>query len=125
MSKLNDDEQEALRTADHSEWDAIHGTVSVRVLSEKEFKKVREAMPERILSSRMVRRWKPIAGVNQFKAKSRWRVHGHQDVDAPSLKTFYPTPTTESLHLFLSFGLRSVSPIRGCEKCVLPVGSHG
>ena len=105
LSKLNDDEKEAFRTADHSEWDAIHGTGSVRVLSEKESKKVREAMPERILSSRMVRRWNPIAGVNQFKAKSRWCVHGHQDVDAPSLKTFSPTPTTESLHLFLTLAL--------------------
>ena len=105
LSLLNDDEKEAFRTADHPEWDAIHGTGSVRVLSEKESKKVREIMPERILSSRMVRRWKPIAGVNQFKAKSRWCAHGHQDVDAPSLKTFSPTPTTESLHLCLTLAL--------------------
>ena len=74
-------------------------------------RRCRETMPERILSSRMVRRWKPIAGVNQFKAKSRWCAHGHQDVDAPSLKTFSPTPTTESLHLFLTLAL-------ACDLCL-------
>ena len=97
--------KKAFEESDRKEWDAIHSSGAVRVLSSEESERIRKVVPDRIMSSRMVRRWKPMPGVNQRKAKSRWCVHGHQDVDAPHLRTFSPTPMTESLYLFLIMAL--------------------
>eukprot|EP00435_Cladocopium_sp_Y103_P037516 s4112_g9.t3 len=46
------------------------------------------------------RRKKPVPGLHQFKAKSRFCVHGHKDPDG-GYRTFAPTPTTEALHMVL------------------------
>ena len=97
--------KKAFEESDLKEWEAIHSSGAVRVLSSEESDRIRRLVPDRIMSSRMVRRWKPMPGVNQHKAKSRWCVHGHQDVDAPHLQTFAPTPMTESLYLFLVLAL--------------------
>ena len=44
-------------------------------------------------------------GVGQVKAKSRRCVHGHHDADVGKLRTFSPTPQTESMMLFLQTAL--------------------
>ena len=71
----------------------------------EEASKLRRRYPDRILSSRMVRRRKPQPGVGQWKAKSRWCVHGHSDPDTADLVTFAPTPSTEGIMAFLQIGL--------------------
>eukprot|EP00959_Pyramimonas_sp_CCMP1952_P438289 9175564-Pyramimonas_sp.AAC.1 len=63
---------------------------------------IREAMPARIASSRMARRWEPQEGAfTEPVAKSRWCVRGHQDPDTGSLSVFSPTLQTTAMILFL------------------------
>ena len=50
-------------------------------------------MGDRIITSRMVRRWKPGETLEATDTpKSRWCVHGHKDPDALGLEVFAPTP---------------------------------
>ena len=54
---------------------------------------IRRTMGDRIITSRMVRRWKPGETLEaKDTAKSRWCVHGHKDPDALGLEVFAPTP---------------------------------
>ena len=105
LKDLNSEERLQFDKSDAAEWKAIVDTGAVLVLSPNESERVKKQMPQRIMTSRIVRRWKPQPGIGCKKAKSRWCVHGHQDHDAPQLKTFSPTPMTESLYLFLLMAL--------------------
>ena len=59
---------------------------------------IRAHLRERIITSRMVRRWATVEGVNHDPvAKSGWCVHGHQGPDTHLLQCFAPTPLTESM----------------------------
>ena len=79
------------------------GTGSVRVLSLQESQNARRRWADRIISSRMVRRWKPQEGTGAApKAKSRGCVRGHQDPDTQHLSVYAPTPSCESLMAFLA-----------------------
>eukprot|EP00959_Pyramimonas_sp_CCMP1952_P290506 6076127-Pyramimonas_sp.AAC.1 len=61
-------------------------TGAVGVISPARARVIREQLPGRIVSSRMVRRWKPVEGAfAEPEAKSRWCVHGHKDPDSGSL----------------------------------------
>eukprot|EP00959_Pyramimonas_sp_CCMP1952_P200880 4201386-Pyramimonas_sp.AAC.1 len=78
------------------------GTGAVDVIPPKQADVVRKTQPERGISSRMVRRWKPVEGTfNEPEAKSRWCVHGHPGPDSGSLQVYAPTPQTASIMLFL------------------------
>eukprot|EP00959_Pyramimonas_sp_CCMP1952_P045466 949821-Pyramimonas_sp.AAC.1 len=60
---------------------------AAEVLGPKKAEVARKECPDRIISSRMVRRWKPVEGtLKEPEAKSRRRVHGHKDPDAGSLQ---------------------------------------
>eukprot|EP00959_Pyramimonas_sp_CCMP1952_P040514 847230-Pyramimonas_sp.AAC.1 len=73
-------------------------TKAVRVLSPSEAALIRREDPSRILSSRMVRRWKPQEGTEaKARAKSRWCVRGYADPDAENLKVYAPTPQEEAV----------------------------
>ena len=99
------EERKMFAGSDLAEWESILGTNAVKVLRGREAQKAREQYPSRILSSRMVRRKKPVEGLGQWKAKSRWCIHGHKDPDTGSLSTYAPTPSGESLMLFLQSSL--------------------
>eukprot|EP00959_Pyramimonas_sp_CCMP1952_P029689 623206-Pyramimonas_sp.AAC.1 len=59
---------------------------------------LRRLFPNRVVSSRMARRWKPQPGVHSRpKAKSRWCVRGHEDEDTAELSVYAPTPHMETL----------------------------
>ncbi|CAK0903387.1 unnamed protein product, partial [Prorocentrum cordatum] len=95
--------------SDAKEWAAMLATGAVRVLSPEESVSARRRFPDRILSSRMVRRLKPVQGVGSLpEPKSRWCVHGHQDPDSETLEVYAPTPQSESvlmcLQIAASFG---------------------
>ena len=62
--KCSPEEKEEFRHSDEAEWGAIVGTGSVRVLSLDESQLVRRRTPQRIISSRMVRRWTPHEGAD-------------------------------------------------------------
>lgn len=71
-----------------------------------------QAMPERVITSRMmIRRKKPTPGVGSFKFKNRRSLHGHQDLDFGSSEVFSPMPRTESITLFFQISLgRGLTP---------------
>ena len=111
MAKRNDEislkslaleEQKMFMESDQLEWDAIVKTGAVKIVTGREAERARQRYPDRILSSRMVRRKKPIGSdLGKWKAKSRWCLHGHTDPDTGSLCTYAPTPQSESMLLFL------------------------
>ena len=102
LKSLAADERKMFTESDKVEWDAILKTGAVKVITGQEAERARRLHPDRILSSRMVRRKKPIGSdLGKWKAKSRWCLHGHTDPDTGSLCTYAPTPQSESMLLFL------------------------
>ena len=57
--KLSPEEREEFKKSDATEWSAMTASNAVRVVPPEEAALVRRRDPSRILSSRMVRRWKP------------------------------------------------------------------
>ena len=102
MKQLSEEEKEEFAASDEKEWNTIVNTGAVEVLSPTEGAAIRRNNPERIITSRMVRRWKPAEGTGARPiAKSRWCVHGYKDPDANGLEVFSPTPQTSSIMFFL------------------------
>ena len=100
--RLTPEEKKSFDASDAKEWSSIVATKAVRVLPREQGDLIRVAHPERVVTSRMVRRWKPQPGLHSAPlAKSRWCVHGHQDPDAGLMKTYSPTPKTEAICAFL------------------------
>ena len=102
IKQLGSTERIEFDAADTKEWDTIVKTGAVEVLSPSEGNVIRRGTPERAITSRMVRRWKPAEGTGTRPiAKSRWCVHGYEDPDANGLQVFSPTPQTSSIMMFL------------------------
>ena len=104
LKDLAENEKKLFNDSDKVEWSAILNTGAVRVITGKAAEEIRKKFPDRIVSSRMVRRKKPQPELNAWKAKSRWCLHGHRDPDTGTLVTFAPTPQSEGLMLFLQTG---------------------
>ena len=100
IEDLDDNELAAFHGSDKQEWEAILKTKAVVVIPPDKAAEVRTQRPDWIIGSRMVRRRKPMPGIGNFKAKSRWCCQGQQDPDTGLLRTFAPTPQTESINLF-------------------------
>ena len=105
LKELSEEERKMFEASDRLEWEAILGTKAVHILTGAEAQRARAQFPERILSSRMVRRKKPQPELHSWKAKSRWCLHGHSDPDTGTLMTYAPTPQSESIMLFLQTAL--------------------
>ena len=105
LKELSVKEKELFAASDELEWSSILKTKAVRVVTGKEADRVRACHGSRIISSRMVRRRKPLDEIGQWKAKSRWCLHGHSDPDTGSLVTYAPTPQVESIMTFLQAGV--------------------
>lgn len=103
FSKMSSQERVAFAASDEKEWDAILSAGAVRILPPKESDEVRRSHPDRIITSRMIRRWKPGDSVDAPPvAKSRWCIRGYQDPDSGgALQVFGPTPITLAMYLFL------------------------
>ena len=104
LKDLSAKEKELFSQSDEFEWNSILKTKAVRVITGKEADFVREKFGDRIVSSRMVRRRKPLEEIGAWKAKSRWCLHGHGDPGTGSLVTYAPTPQVESIMTFLQVG---------------------
>jgi hypothetical protein len=99
-SQMTPEEKVQFQQADLKEWESLEKEFkAVKIWRGKEAQELRERYPDRILSSRMVRRKKPMPGLHEYKAKSRFCVHGHKDPDSGTFKTFAPTPSAEALNL--------------------------
>ena len=68
--QLAAEERSEFDAADLSEWNGILATGAVKVHVGKDAERIRRSHPDRIVTSRMVRRWKPQH--SRPKAKSRW-----------------------------------------------------
>ena len=60
---------------------------------------IREKQCERVISSRLVLRWKETD--TGYKAKARWCVHGFKDPDIHEIKRSCPTPELSSINITL------------------------
>ncbi len=105
LKDLSNQEKELFDASDKAEWEAILNTKAVRIIAGAEAMQVRKSQSDRIISSRMVRRRKPQPGINAWKAKSRWCLHGHADPDTGTLVTYAPTPQAEGMSMFLQASL--------------------
>ena len=106
MKDLSPQERGQFQASDKKEWEAIEASGAVKVWRKTEADILRQHQPSRIITSRMVRRWKPVEGTSSAPlAKSRWCVHGHQDPDTHLLKCVAPPPLTESMLLFLQVAI--------------------
>ena len=106
LKDLSLEEQKLFEESDRVEWEAILQTKAVHVVVGAEAARLREKYSDRIVSSRMVRRKKPVPErLHGWKPKSRWCLHGHRDPDGGSLITYAPTPQAEGMNLFMQTGL--------------------
>ena len=97
---MTPEEKIQFQQADMKEWESLEKEFkAVKIWRGEKARELRERYPDRILSSRMVRRKKPMPGLHEYKAKSRFCVHGHKDPDSGTFKTFAPTPSAEALNL--------------------------
>ena len=76
LKDMSQAERERFQQADELEWSAIVKTKAVKVLTGREAAEARQKFGHRIISSRMVRRGKPMPGEGNWKPKSRWCLHG-------------------------------------------------
>ena len=105
LKDLTAAEAKMFEESDAIEWKAILDSKAVRVIHGAEASAVRAKWGDRILSSRMVRRKKPLPEENHWKPKSRWCVGGHTDPDTGTLTTFAPTPQGEGMMSFIQTSL--------------------
>ena len=98
--EMTEEEVKMFQDSDLTEWDSLEKEFkAVKVWRGEEAEALRKKFQDRIMTARVVRRKKPTPGLHQFKAKSRFCVHGHKDPDGGTFRTFAPTPTTEALHM--------------------------
>eukprot|EP00435_Cladocopium_sp_Y103_P028304 s1227_g7.t1 len=105
MKRATPEERKGFAEADKTEWESILGMKAVRLLSPDECKQVKRDFPHRIISSRMIRRKKPMPGLGAFKFQSRWCLHGHQDPDTGTFEVFSPMPSAEAITMFFQICL--------------------
>jgi len=103
--EIPEEEWPEWRKQDLEEFNKIVQSGALRILSPEESKQVREQLKaegksDRILPSRMVRRYKPgdSPGAPRTK-KSRFCIRGDRDPDAIFLSRFAPTVTTSNLQI--------------------------
>ena len=65
---------------------------------------IREKHSERVISSRLVLRWKETD--TGYKAKARWCVHGFKDPDIHEIERSCPTPELSSINVRRDVGRR-------------------
>ena len=93
--------------ADAEEWEKVASTNAVRAMSVEESRDVFEqlqqgGLQDRVLPSRMVRRWKPAELPGEAPTrKSRWCIRGDKDPDLMLLERYAPTVTTAVISMAL------------------------
>ena len=105
------EDQEEWKAADLSEWTKIKESGAIKVLSLEESRKVTKALQEegksnRILPSRMARRYKPAEQPKEPPSKkSRLCIRGDKDPDILELERFSPTVNTMNLNVMLQLAV--------------------
>ena len=105
--EISEEEWPKWKVQDREEFQKIVESGALRVLSVEESRQVKKRLAEegrsnRILPSRMVRRYKPGDGPGMPRTlKSRFCLRGDCDPDAISLARFAPTVTTSNLQVMI------------------------
>ena len=107
LRDLTPAEKELFSEADKEEWQAVLMSGGVKVISEEESSWIQRNFPDRIVDSRLVRRWEPLPGLGQFRAKSRCCISGRRGPDTSEAKTYAPSPQDGSILLFLQTALNA------------------
>lgn len=117
---LSEEEKPRFQESDHQEWSSILQTGAVKVHYGKDAHQLRLQYPERILSSRMVRRRKPQPGV----PKSRWLVYPRAPGPRPGHTHNVLSYTPSRVDYALLPGwveCRSLFCVYGCKSSILPI----
>ena len=82
-----------------TEWRGVLDFKAVTIMDPAQADVIREKHRERVISSRLVLRWKETD--TGYKAKARWRVHGFKDPDIHEIERSCPTPELSSINITL------------------------
>lgn len=109
--------QEGWRLADAAEWEKIRQSGAVKILSIEESQRVKtqlakEGKIDRILPTRMLRRYKPAEQPNEPPTKkSRLCIRGDKDPDIYDLERFSPTVSTMNLNAMLQVAVNEAMEV--------------
>ena len=84
------DEQTQFSKAIETEWQGVLDFKAVTIIDSVQADVIRDKHRERVISSRLVLRWKETD--TGYKAKARWCVHGFKDPDIHEVERSCPTP---------------------------------
>ena len=101
--EIKGEEWKEWRKTDLGEWNKVLETGAIKVLSLEESRRIRNSEErDRIIPSRMARRWKPAEQPNEAPGrKSRRCLRGDKDPDLMDLDRHAPTLTTTSFRVLL------------------------
>ena len=94
---LSAEEQTQFSKAIETEWQGVLDLKAVTFIDSTQADVIREKHSERVISSRLVLRWKETD--NGCKAKARWCVHGFKDPDIHEIERSCPTPELSSINI--------------------------
>ena len=80
-----------------TEWQGVLDFKAVTIIDSVQADVIREKHRERVISSRLVLRWKET--YTGYKAKARWCVHGFKDPDIHKIERSCPTPELSSINI--------------------------
>ena len=92
-------EQTQFSKAIETEWQGVLDFKAVTIVDSTQAAVIREKHSERVISSRLVLRWKETD--TGYKAKARWCVHGFKDPDIHGILRSCPTPDLSSINTTL------------------------
>ena len=96
---LSAEEQTQFSKAIETEWQGVLDFKAVTIIDSTQADVIREKHRERVISSRLVLRWKETDTRRKAKAKSR--VHGFKDPDIHEIERSCPTPELSSINITL------------------------
>ena len=96
---LSAEEQTQFSKAIETEWQGVLDFKAVTIIDSTQADVIREKHSERVISSRLVLRWKETD--TGYKAKARWCVHGFKDPDIHEIERSCPTPELSSINITL------------------------
>ena len=94
---LSAEERTQFSKAIETEWQGVLDFKAVTIIDPTQADVIREKRCERVISSRLVLRWKETE--SGYKAKARWCVHGFKDPDIHEIERSCPTPEVPSTNI--------------------------
>ena len=95
-NRLSAEEQMQFSKAIETEWQGVLDFKAAMIIDSTQADMIREKHRERVISSRLVLRWKETD--TGYKAKARWCVHGFKDLDIHEIERRCPTPKLSSIN---------------------------